>query len=420
MIEAQVRKSQEIVRNPRFGLRSTDIVIGFVLLMFLGDAANTIILKTYNQPLRISIIIRGIALLFFIAILLRRRTGQQVFGFILLLLLIFLIGATSEILKGNNFEWFENFNLFFKLVFVFVCWEILRNVFSSSYHQSRLFKVFEILILLEATTIILGFVFKLDTFSSYGQDYRFGYKGLIPAQNEVSGFFIIAVFYFLWKVVTQHKGIAQLLIVLLAGLLTGAKVALIFPLVLLVYFIIWTRGFLSRRVFWFLCVFFLVIIPTVVLNLDYLKERLNPTFQYFSYQLSAGNNPNLFSLFMSGRDLYIQNSIQQIFSNKGIPNFLFGGHNLTVTSTETDFIDVFLFIGSTGLIIFYLFYLKILLSPRNGVVNKHRLIFTMVWIGVSSVAGHLVFSAINSMYLAILLLAFTGYHPEENQEGGLE
>lgn len=383
--------------------------------MFLSDAANTILLKSDNQTLRVSIIIRGIALIYFIILLSGYARGLQALGIVFVLFLIFGIGGISEIIAGNNYIWFENLNLFFKLSFIFVCWEVLHKFINDSKKRDKLFRVFEMIVLVQSIAIILGFVFKLDIFSSYGQDYRFGYKGLIPAQNEVSGFFIIAMFYFLWKVVEQRKGIVKLIIVLLAGLLTGAKVALIFPLLLLVYFMIWTRGFLSRKVFWFLCLFFVILIPTIVLNFDYLIERLTPTFQYFSYQLSIGNNPNSFSLFMSGRDLYVQNSIQQIFSNKGIHNILFGGHNLTVNSTETDFVDVFLFIGSIGLVIFYLFYLKILLNPRNGVINKHQLIFAIVWIGVSTVAGHLVFSAINSMYLAILLLAFTGYQIKENR-----
>ncbi len=385
--------------------------------MFLSDAANTLLLKSDISGFRISIIIRGIALIYFVILLSGYARGRHVLGTVLILFLVFLVGGISEILSGNNYIWFENLNLFFKLSFIFVCWEVLHKYINESRKMYKLFKIFEMIILIQSITIILGFILKLDIFSSYGQDYRFGYKGLIPAQNEVSGFFIIAVFYFLWKVANQHKGIAQLLIVLLAGLLTGAKVALIFPLLLLVYFMIWTRGFLSRKVFWFLCVFLLFLIPIVGMNLDYLRERLQPTFQYFSYQLSAGNNPNTFSLFMSGRDLYVQNSIRQIFSNKGFHNLLFGGHNLTITSTETDFLDVFLFIGSIGLIIFYFLYLKILLSPRNGLINKHQLVFAIVWISVSSVAGHLVFSAINSMYLAILLLAFTSCHTKKNQIG---
>lgn len=397
--------NEQILRFPV--INKSSVIIGFVILMFLSDAANALLLKIDNQPIRVSIIIRGLALIYFVILLSGYSKGRQVLGIVFILFLVFLIGGISETLAGNDYIGFENINLFFKLSFIFVCWEVLRKYINEPKKRGKLFKIFEIIILVQSVTIILGFLFKLDIFSSYGQDYRFGYKGLIPAQNEVSGFFIIAMYYFLWKVVDQHKGIIQLLIVLLAGLLTGAKVALIFPLLLLIYLLIWTRAFLSRRVFLFLCLFLLILAPVVIFNLDHISERLSPTFQYFSYQLSVGNNPDYFSLFMSGRDLYIQNSIQQIFSNKGIHNILFGGHNLTVTSTETDFLDVFLFIGSIGLIIFYLFYLKILLNPQKGALNKHQLIFAVVWIGVSSVAGHLVFSAINSMYLAILLLAFT-------------
>jgi hypothetical protein len=375
--------------------------------VFLGDATNTILLKTNDQALRVSILIRAIAFLYFSALLIRYRRGRKTLVLVMGLLLLVLLGGIAEEIYGNQYLWFENINLIFKLTFFFVCWEILRRYFYSTKDQDLVFKLFEVIILIQAATIILGFLLKLEIFSSYGQDYRFGYKGLIPAQNEVSGFFLIAIFYLLWKIAYKQKGIVLLLTVLIAGMLTGAKVALLFPLLLVLYLVIWTRRFLYKRIFWILFVSILIFLTVLVIKQEYIQQRLSPTFAYFNYQLSAGNNPNYFSIFMSGRDLYINSLFSNIFNNIGFHNILIGGHNLAESSTETDFLDIFLFIGFIGLIIFYASYFRLLFSPRNGKFYMHRLIFVITWLGVSLVAGHLLFSAINSMYLAILLLAYS-------------
>ncbi|MCI0521776.1 MAG: hypothetical protein L0Z70_16135 [Chloroflexi bacterium] len=374
--------------------------------MFLGDAANVFLNAGDDQSTRVSIIVRALSLLYFLTLLFGNQRGRTILVLIAVLLIALLTAGVAVTSVGSVYLWFENINLLFKLIFVFVCWGVLRRYFNTPEEKNRLFRLFETIIMIQALAIIAGFLFRVEILSSYGQNYRFGYKGLIPAQNEVSGLFLIAVCYYLWKVIAHRAGIIQLLIVIFAGLLTGTKVALIFPILLAFYGINWSRRFLKKRIFRILGASFMILLIMAFVYKDKILERVSPTIKYFNYQLSAGNNPTQFSLFMSGRDVLIKKLFQEGDQEISSFYYLIGGHNLTISSTETDALDVFLFTGSVGLVLFYIPYLKLLLSPRNKKYYIHQLIFAFTWLGVSTLAGHLVFSAINSMYLAVLLFAY--------------
>jgi len=272
----------------------------------------------------------------------------------------------------------------------------------------QLFRLFEFIVIVETLTILLGFIFKIELFSSYGQSYRFGYKGLIPARNELSGFFIIAFFYFLWKVDTTKHGIAQLFITLIASLLTGAKVLIIFPLIMVVFLFIWFKRINIHKNVFFCISFSLVALSLLsIWQRQYLIERITPSIDYFTQQLTSGNNPNIFSLVMSGRDLYIRAIFNEYISNFNVINFLIGGHTLSAFSTETDLIDVFLFVGLIGFLIYFLFYLKILTFRETKGMSFVHLSFVITWLSASALVGHQVFSAINGPYLAIIITALS-------------
>jgi hypothetical protein len=86
-------------------------------------------------------------------------------------------------------------------------------------------------------------------------------------------------------------------------------------------------------------------------------------------------------------------------------NYLFGGFNLTEDAIESDPVDLFALLGLVGGGAFYYFYLKALIPSRS--IRPTRLVFVLTWLGVSTVAGHIAYTAINGTYLAILLLHFS-------------
>jgi hypothetical protein len=370
--------------------------------MVVGDGLNVVLMRSGSPFWRVSILIRALAESYFLLLLVNKRKSIYVFGLLLGLLAFWLLGVVAGG-QANAYNWFENLNMIVKMTFFFVCWEIFRQYFQKGSDQVRLFGLYEKIIMFQVLLIIIGFIFHVELLSSYGQEYRFGYKGLLPSRNELSGFFIIAFFYYLWKLYCTKRGYVQLFVVLVATFLTGAKAILILPVVL-AFFLVWLFiRFPRKKAFYIIIGVAVLLAGIAVWQRDKILERLAPSLQYFSYQLESGNNPTLFSALMSGRS----ELVQTLFSDLPPGRLFFGGHDLAVSSTETDVLDVFLFLGIAGVLLFYAFYLRALFFNVRHRFGFIQTLFVLTWLGISAVSGHLVFSAINGSYLAILILAFS-------------
>jgi uncharacterized membrane protein YhdT len=397
--------TQSFPRSPFFlslRVKYTTIILGFLLFMVVGDGLNVVLMRTGQPFWRVSIVIRALAQSYFLLLLANKRQSFYVFGLSLALLAIWLLGSVTSG-QTDAYNWFENLNMIVKMVFFFVCWEIFRQFFQKEAEQVRLFGLYEKIIILQALLIIIGFSFHLELLSSYGQEYRFGYKGLLPARNEVSGFFIIAFFYYLWKLYCTKRGIVELFIILTAAFLTGAKAILILPVALVFFLVRWFLRHPRNKIFYIIVGVSVLLIGIAVWQRDNILEHLRPSLQYFSYQLESGNNPTFFSALTTGRSEYVQTLLSGLMPGQ----LFFGGHDLAVSSTETDLLDVFLFLGITGVLLFYAFYLRALFYNARRRLSFVQILFVLTWLGISTVSGHLVFSAINAPYLAILILAFS-------------
>jgi len=385
-----------------FSVKQTTIVLGFLLLMVVGDGLNVVLMRTGQPFWRVSIVIRALAQGYFLLLLANKRQSIYVFGLSLGLLAIWLLGVVAGG-QINAYNWFENLNMIVKMLFFFSCWEVFRQFFRKESDQVKLFNLYEKIIMLQVLLVIIGFIFRVEFLSSYGQEYRFGYKGLLPARNEVSGFFIIAFFYYLWKLYCTRRGFVQLFVVLVAAFLTGAKAILILPVALVFFLVRLFIRFSRSKVFYSVVGVSVLLVGIVVWQRGNILERLSPTLEYFSYQLRSGNNPTLLSALMSGRIHYALTLLSDLAPGR----LLFGGHDLAVSSTETDLLDVFLLLGIAGVLLFYAFYLRALFFNVRRRFGLIQTLFVLTWLGISTVSGHLVFSAINGPYLAILLLAFS-------------
>ena len=399
----------------RMKVKHSTLILILLVLVFLADGANSILLNMGRDFFKVSIFFRFVVEAYLLLLLLRSRSGRWVWGLILFFFAVWSFGTLAassnpQLYSQGEYAYFESFKFVNKMLFFFICWAAFKAVFRSDEERSRLFKVFEWLVIIQSVVIIASFLFHIELFAGYSsiQDgvinrIRFGYRGLIPAENEISAFFLIAFFYFLNKVVRHRKGVVQLILITVAGLLTGTKVSLVLVAVLGFYSIKWLFRVRIRREHLLLLGSVVLLVVVGVLNLDTLVSRLEPTIQYFTYWVGQ-KGPLL--LFTTGRDIRLNFVLEEFLPYYNGLNILFGGTDLVKFATEMDVIDVFLKLGFVGWIAFYFSYIYVLLFSGKG-INFDRLLFVAVWLGVSATAGHLVFSAINGGYLAILVLAFS-------------
>jgi hypothetical protein len=402
------------------------IILTLLVALFVADGTNSVLSNSGADFFRVSIFVRFLAQAFFLLLLLKTRRGIRIWLLLLFFYTVFFIGslaAISGLYAAHEYDLFGNFSIINKMMFFFICYEVFRQYFPTTDSRRRLFRVFEILILTQAAVVIVAFIFDLQIFAAYSEPvdgvvkiYRFGYQGLIPAQNEISAFFIIAFFYFLLKTVYQKQGMLELLGVTVAGLFTGTKVTILLPLVLLFYV---AKQILSGKIdkpYLLAGIGFFVLLIVAIWQRDYIQERLAPTLAYYSYQLnqgSAGSSSTtgvidvLLKVVLNGaRQQKAQTLFSDYVSRFNLANHLFGGVDLASLAAEMDPIDLYVRLGLVGTLVFYYFYLKALLSPIRT-MGLTRLLFVVLWLGVSLIAGHIAYTAINGAYLAIILLAFT-------------
>lgn len=411
---------QNIARpSASIGIHSVFILI-FILLMFVADGLNSVLLNSQYDYYRISIFIRIFVQAYFILLLLHNHHRGRLILLFFVLSFVFLLGTLAgfnSLYTWSDYHLSESFVQFDKMFFFFIVWETLRHYFPKAEERNKLFNLFEFIILTQSIIIIIGFVFDIKLFAAYvragsGAISRFGYQGLIPAQNEVSAFFILAFFYFLIKVSYRRQGFVGLILTTVAGVLTGTKVTLILPIILAFYVLGWLVKYTrTSRKYLPLAIIVLILGLTVFISRGYLLSRLQPTINYFSYSFDHDNR-SLISIIVSGRDIKVQNFISMYLSKFNLFNYLFGGQDLARYSTEMDIIDVFARLGLIGGLIFYFYYVRLLLIPYRT-IDLNRILFIFIWLGVSILSGHIIFSAINATYLAILLVAFTTFEGEK-------
>jgi hypothetical protein len=348
-------------------------------------------------------------------LLARDPRSRYVFAIIGFFFFVFLLGSAAAMPRYRDYALGDNFVMVNKLVFVFICWEVLRRRFETAEQKAPLFCVFEGLVFVQSAVVILSFTFNWELFAPY-RGARFGYAGLIPAQNEVSGFFVIAFFYFFTRLVSQGRSGIGALATTVAGLMTGTRVLLILPLIL----VLWVgprvlRPRVKKSYAWIGAAAMLLAV-TAWLARGYLLGRIEQSLAYFEYFLRMGGSP--WKVLLGSRLFDVERFADGYLPGFGVINYLFGGHDLAAVSTESDLVDLFIRLGLIGGAVFAALYVRLLWRSGGRRAPTHGL-FLVVWLGLAIVSGHVVFSAINGGYLAILLLAFSSAEAPERSQRSL-
>jgi hypothetical protein len=303
--------------------------------MFIADGVNSVLLNRGASFFRISIFVRSVAQIYFILVLLRAYEGRKRLRGIFLFYVLFLIGFGAYAIttpQPDRGSFFANFVIVNKILFFFIVFETFRLVYKTAESKTRLFRLFEALVLLQAIVIVLSFVLKMDVFAAYSyvvdgeiRIVRFGYQGLIPAQNEVSAFFLIAFFYYLIKFDTQRQGAWELPLVTIAAMLTGTKVALILPVILAIYLMKWLLQTHPQKSSILLGTVILVFLGYVFLNWQQIVERLAPTINYYARRQQESASPSIIDIVASGRVQKIRIFFHTYLPRFNVLNYLFGG-----------------------------------------------------------------------------------------------
>ena len=302
---------------------------------------------------------------------------------ILLLIICFILGQ-SIITKGFNSD---IISLFVKYLFPILLFFYFNNRPIKNHNLKHLFKVYELIIIINSILVLVGFLFKSPIFETYKMT-RFGYNGLLRTSSTSTYFYIISLFYFLFKYKAQFFTKWKSLFVFIVCFFVGTKsIYLGLASILLAFLFI---KFKKTKQRYFVSILLLI-------GLSVLGYLLFFEFGDFN---RIREKHGLLSSILSYRDqLFINKTLPNINENWNFLNYLIGGLNNINDRSQLDFIDIFHFWGIIGGV-FYLFtYYKAYITFNLKYINLYFLVFLVFIIFFS---GNFFVYATIPIYLLII------------------
>ena len=311
----------------------------------------------------------------------------------MMLIFVLFVGYlfSYSLLDWLNYESFIYFNkyIFFVLILLFV------NIILSDYQNSkRLVSAAEKVFLLNSFLVILGLMFNIQVFESfYFMDYRFGYSGLFLSANEYGYSLMSMLLVTYYKNFIEGESSYSFYIFLLVAVISGLKAVYIFTAFLFLYHIF------SRRS---LSLFTIVGITSILFaaSAGFLFENIfhEDAVGSLGFYKNYVENRGVFDMLTSSRFDFIDTRLLPQIKEWGVFQFIFGGRHMSV---EMDFIDIFLFFGIIGGLIYLILISTVLVSSWGSCfIVKFFIALILV---LSFFGGHLFYSATGAMYLGIIL-----------------
>lgn len=301
-----------------------------------------------------------------------------------------------------NVSLIEQFVYFNKYFFIFFIFFATYKVLEDRSSLQKVIENFKKVFIFNGYLAVLGLLFNIKLFSTFPTGTpRFGYDGLILAQNEASIFYLLALFvyYYDWKI--NQKPLIQLLFALFLCAITGMK-AVYLGIILLMLFHFFSRMSTKKLIY----LFFGILVSAVVLVLSFSKIKL--VFGYYFYFFS--NKGFLFTI-LGGRNTFIETRVLPYLEKLDIVNYTIGGQNISnpndyIALVEMDFIDVFLFFGLLNGVIFLFLYKKHIIG---SIKNKLFYFMVIVFFLQSFFSGHFFTSSVNPIFIIIVFAYINTY-----------
>lgn len=233
--------------------------------------------------------------------------------------------------------------------------------------KSKTFQVLKVIILVNLFFVLIGFVFDIQLFHTYQNGNRFGFNGLFLNQVQPTYFYISCLFIF------YKKNNLFLGLVILLGLMLGTKA--IYVIFSFFIFVVARELYVTNKKLKYRIMFLVSLGLLISLIIAYLLF----TSQIFS---AIVRSEGLLTAFFSYRNVYLLDILREI--NTENFNVFFGTISLSDYRSEFSFIDIFLFLGLTGLV-FYLIYLtyifQIFVNSRLGKIYFTFILITAFFSG---------------------------------------
>lgn len=282
----------------------------------------------------------------------------------------------------------ESFKYVFA-IFIFLWLKILNMKWA------QLMFGFELVYYICTFIVLFAFVFDIDYFLTYNKN-RFGFKPPFAAQNEITLFWMIGLTYFgdLFFNIKSRVNLLKFITVFLSALILGTKAMYGFVLCYIMFvslfylrfsvqrsmFIAFGAGIVTCVMFYFTGIF--VFFRNIFIERGFLS-----------------------SITSTRSDLF-EEYFYSLIANWKSWNYFFGGLYVKIPLVEMDIVDLFLFFGIIGTLLYFYLIRKTLFN--FNLTNSIGSFFVLMFFLIGALAGHILPSGLNAFYLALFCYYLQG------------
>lgn len=239
-------------------------------------------------------------------------------------------------------------------------------------------EIFKYIVIINLILLLVGLIFEIQLFRTYYT--RFGYNGLLLTPMQSTYFYISATIVFF-----KSKKQLMLLISIISSILVGTKILLGFVFLLLIYYIIILPVKLWLKT---ITIFFLLTISFLLFFLF---------FQQITFSQIIHNKGWFSAIFSLRNDLFTElvSKIDDLDFN-----FFTGGVNLHFVRVEMELIDLILFFGFIGLIVYLFIFHRLYKRFVNNNFGRYYFVTIMLFV---LLAGNFLYYPINCFYFLLTL-----------------
>jgi hypothetical protein len=372
------------------------LLFAFVIFYF-SDGISKILFRSGSGFYRFGPIVKGLfeIIILIYSIITINRAKANILATLGILTGVFLTGQFFLSLNFQEINFAENFNTLFKYLFPFIFFLLAVDILKFQKQSNKLLLIYKWIIGLNATLIIYGFITNNKFLSTYNNIYRFGYDGLIFAQNEASFIFIFALTIVYYR--RFYLGIKEYFfwIVLIPSFFVATKAVYLYIVLLLIFHIFQKVALKNILIF-----AGAVIVSGYLIFSKLINEIVENSWAVFMYMYNKGG---LWNALLSGRNMFINEKLIPLITETWLlPNFVFGGQDVTAHYIEMGFIDLFLFFGMLGSIVYLFVFYKIFNIIAYSL--RFKIFFGLSLFIIITTAGHFFESGIVGIHFVFLLL----------------
>jgi len=238
-------------------------------------------------------------------------------------------------------------------------------------------------------------LFSIKVLQTYPGIHRFGYDGLIFAQNEASYIFIFAIATVYYRRYYLHKKEIFFWIIIIPSLIVATKAVYLFIVSLFLFHVV--KKVSLKKVILFGGLFLLI---GYFLFIKIINKIIINSYDVFIYMYNKGG---LMNAVLSGRNSFVESKLQPlIFDYWSLPNFFLGGQDVKAHYIEMGLIDLFLFFGFFGFIIYLFMYYK--LFSLIDFKKDFKIFFGLILLFIIATSGHFFESGIAGVHFIMFII----------------